>query len=328
MPKIINRHTELHTQLTQLNLTAMADVFADVALRAAKEGLSHEAYLSELARLEIEQRTQRRTARLVRASGLPAEKTFRTLSFSRLSPGLQLQVERLKSASFLETATNIIAIGKPGVGKSHCLAAVGYALIEAGHPVLWTPTSALVQRLLAAKRDLRLPQELAKLDKFACVILDDIGYVQHDRDEMEVLFTFLAERYERKSVMITTNLVFSEWERIFKDPMTTMAAIDRLVHHSVILDMMCIESYRAEAASQQHVSSAPPKKLSSKHITLHETVPSLQGFDASSISPQEGLGASTNELVSIAPSVTANPSEDPQIHGTQSARLIATDGTV
>ena len=166
MPKITNRHTELHTQLTQLHLTAMANVFADVALRAAKEGLSHEAYLSELARLEMEQRTQRRTARLVRQSGLPVEKTFRTLSLSRLSPSLQLQLERLKSASFLETATNIIAIGKPGAGKSHCLAAVSYALIEAGHPVLWTPTSALVQRLLAAKRDLRLPQELSKLDKF------------------------------------------------------------------------------------------------------------------------------------------------------------------
>jgi DNA replication protein DnaC len=194
----------------------MADVFADVALRAAKEDLSHEAYLYELARQELEQRTQRRTTRLVRASGLPVEKTFRTLSLGRLPSALQLQLERLKSPSFLDSATNIIAIGKPGVGKSHCLAAVGYELIYAGYPVFWTPTSILVQRLLAAKRDLRLPQELSKLDKFACVILDDIGYVQHDRDEMEVLFTFLAERYERKSVMITTNLVFSEWERILK----------------------------------------------------------------------------------------------------------------
>src|SRR5205807_9616123 len=254
MLKTPNRSTQLHTLLTQLNLGAMADIFADVALRAAKEGLSHEAYLYELARLETEQRVQRRTARLIRASGLPVEKTFRTLALSRLSPSLQLQLERLKSASFLETATNIIAIGKPGVGKSHCLAAVGYAVIEAGYSVLWTPTSTLVQRLLAAKRDLRLPQELAKLDKFACVILDDIGYVQQDRDEMEVLFTFLAERYERKSVMITTNLVFSEWERIFKNPMTTMAAIDRLVHHSVILDMMSQESYRAEVANQHHLS--------------------------------------------------------------------------
>ena len=107
-----------------------------------------------------------------------------------------------------------------------------------------------MQRLLAAKRDLRLPQELAKLDRFECLILDDIGYVQHDRDEMEVLFTLLAERYERKSMVITTNLVFSEWDRIFKDPMTTMAAIDRVVHHSVVLDLMGVESDRASAAKR------------------------------------------------------------------------------
>jgi DNA replication protein DnaC len=297
MPKTNNRHSELHTLLTQLNLTAMADVFADVALRAAKEGLSHEAYLYELARQEWELRTQRRTARLVRQSGLPVEKTFRTLALSRLSPTLQLQLERLKSASFLETATNIIAIGKPGVGKSHALAAVGYELIEAGYPVLWTPTSALVQRLLAAKRDLRLPQELAKLDKFACVILDDIGYVQHDRDEMEVLFTFLAERYERKSVMITTNLVFSEWERIFKDPMTTMAAIDRLVHHSIILDMMSVESYRAEVASLQHLSSARTKKQSFKRASLDEAVASLSDSGAFSMITLEDPPVSVCETV-------------------------------
>src|SRR6266700_339506 len=139
--------------------------------------------------------------------------------------------------------------GNQASGKVTRLSAVAHELILAGHPVLWSSTAALVQRLLSAKRDLHLPQELAKLDKFACVILDDIGYVQQDRDEMEVLFTFLAERYERKSVMITTNLVFSEWQRIFKDPMTTLAAIDRVVHHSVILDMMGVESYRAKEAS-------------------------------------------------------------------------------
>jgi DNA replication protein DnaC len=326
MPNTTNRQTELQTLLTQLNLTAMADVAASVALRAAKEGLSHETYLYELARIEVEQRTQRRTARLVRASGLPVEKTFRTLALSRLTPTLQLQLERLKSASFLETATNVIAIGKPGVGKSHCLAAVGYELVYAGHPVLWTPTSALVQRLLAAKRDLRLPQELTKLDKFVCVILDDIGYVQHDRDEMEVLFTFLAERYERKSVMITTNLVFSEWERIFKDPMTTMAAIDRLVHHSVILDMMSVESYRAEAANQQHLPSTRPKKPSSRQTALHETASSLQNANASP-STQNELCASENVHVP-ATLVTEDTSGNPLIDASKSACLIATDGTV
>ena len=115
----------------------------------------------------------------------------------------------------------------------------------------------LVQELLAAKRDLRLPQALAKLDRFDCVFLDDIGYVQHDRDEMEVLFTFLAERYERRSVAISTNLVFSDWNRIFKDPMTTMAAIDRVVHHSVILDLMGMDSYRAREAANQHTPPPP-----------------------------------------------------------------------
>jgi DNA replication protein DnaC len=159
-----------------------------------------------------------------------------------------LHLERLKSGAFLKQSTNIVAIGKPGVGKSHALSAVAYELAQQGHPVLWTATSTLVQRLLAAKRDLRLPQELAKLDRFACVFLDDIGYVQQDREEMEVLFTFLAERYERRSVGITTNLVFSDWQRIFKDPLTTMAALDRVIHHSVILDMMELESYRARAA--------------------------------------------------------------------------------
>lgn len=252
-----NRQQDLRALLSRLNLGGMAAQFAELALRAAKEGLSHEAYLYELARYEEDLRMQRRTERLLRQSGLPADKTFRTFELARLSPALQLQLERLKSGAFLAEAINVIAVGTPGVGKSHALAAVSHELIGRGHAVYWTSTAALVQRLLAAKRDLRLPQELSKLDKFSCVMLDDIGYVQHDRDEMEVLFTFLAERYEHKSVMITTNLVFSAWNRIFKDPMTTLAAIDRVVHHSVILDMMSVESYRAKEASQQHSSVDP-----------------------------------------------------------------------
>lgn len=255
----INRESELRALLEELNLDGMAALFTDLALKAAKENLSHEAYLFELAKQEKEQRVARRTARLLRQSGLPLGKTFLTFEAKSLSPALQLQLERLKSGAFLEAAVNVIAVGKPGVGKSHALAAVGHELILAGHPVFWSSTAALVQRLLAAKRDLRLPQELAKLDKFSCVILDDIGYVQHNRDEMEVLFTFLAERYERKSVLITTNLVFSEWNRIFKDPMTTMAAIDRVIHHSVILDMMDVESYRAKEASSFHLQTSEEK---------------------------------------------------------------------
>lgn len=260
----MNRESELRSLLEQLNLDGMAAICTDLALRAAKENLSHEAYLFELARHEKEQRDARRTARLLRQSGLPVGKTFQTFEVRQLSPALQLHLERLKSGTFLEEAVNVIAVGKPGVGKSHALAAVAYELILAGHPVLWSSTATLVQRLLCAKRDLHLPQELAKLDRFACVILDDIGYVQHDRDEMEVLFTFLAERYERKSVMITTNLVFSEWNQIFKNPMTTLAAIDRVLHHAVILDMMEVESYRAKEASHHHLREIEESQEASK----------------------------------------------------------------
>jgi DNA replication protein DnaC len=248
---------ELLGLLRLLKLSAMADAVEDTALRAAKEGLTHETFLLELARIERAAKSARRIERLRNQSELAPEKTFRSLELDCFDPATRMQIERLRGGGFLADAVNVVAIGRPGAGKSHLACALGHALIEAGHPVFFAPTSALVQRLLAAKRDLRLPQELAKLDRFECLILDDIGYVQHDRDEMEVLFTLLAERYERKSVVITTNLVFSDWERIFKDPMTTLAAIDRVVHHSVVLDLMAVDSYRANAAKTKSKSRKP-----------------------------------------------------------------------
>ena len=245
-----DRHQQLDQMLHTLKLPAFATTFASLALKASREGLSHEAFLYELARLECEQRQQRRIERLLIYSRLPREKTLDKFKLERLNPTLRLQVERLGSGKFVKEAINVIAIGSPGVGKSHLVCGVGHQLVAQGQSVLWSRTDALVQKLLAAKRDLRLPQELARLDRIECLILDDIGYVQQSREEMEVLFTLLAERYERKSVIITTNLVFSEWEKIFKDPMTTLAALDRVIHHSVVLDMTGVESYRAKQAQQ------------------------------------------------------------------------------
>ena len=246
---------DLRGMLRTLHLTGMADNFAALALTAASVQLTYETYLAEVVQCECVLRAQRRIARLLRQSGLPAEKTFETLRLDRF-PLIVQQVEHVRRGTFIGDAFNIVAVGKPGVGKSHLLAALGRELILQGTAVWWTSTASLVQRLLAAKRDLRLPQELKRLDRYGCLILDDIGYVQHDRDEMEVLFTLLAERYERRSVAISTNLVFSEWERIFKDPMTTLAAIDRVVHHSVILDLMGVTSYRVKEA-QQHREARP-----------------------------------------------------------------------
>jgi DNA replication protein DnaC len=258
----MNRYSELTRLLRQLKLLAMADSVSEVAVKAARANLSHEAFLYELARLEQEQRTQRRIERLRRESGLPREKSFATLELASFSPLVRQQVERLRRGEFVAQAVNVVAVGPPGVGKSHLLASVAHTLVQQGVPVLWSSTAQLMQRLLAAKRDLRLPQELARLDRFACLILDDIGYVQHDQDEMEVLFTLLSERYERRSVMLSTNLVFSEWARIFKHPLTTVAAIDRVVHHSVILDLMGMPSYRAQAArAAQQVALTDGERL-------------------------------------------------------------------
>jgi DNA replication protein DnaC len=213
--------------------------------------------LCELFEAEAGDRRERRIERLRRASNLPPGKTLATLDEKRLPASLRHKITDLTSGDFLERADNVLAFGRPGAGKSHVAAAIGHVLVEHGRSVLFTPTYRLVQELLAAKRDLDLPRALRRLDGFDLLILDDIGYVQQSQEEMEVLFTLLSERYERRSVLITTNLVFSEWDRIFKNPMTTAAAIDRVVHHSVILEFPC-PSKRAEDAKARHDQQAPP----------------------------------------------------------------------
>jgi DNA replication protein DnaC len=239
----------LGIMMRALRLPAFAHHAEEVAQKAEREGWSFGQYLHHLAELEMQERSIRKVERLLKISALPPEKTLATLNKTRLPPKVAKAVPSLCEGSFVERAENLLVFGLPGRGKTHVVCAIGHELIQRGHRVLFTPTFALVQRLLAAKRDLRLERELATLDGFDVIILDDIGYVQQSRDEMEVLFTFLAERYERKSVMITSNLVFSEWDRIFKDPMTTAAAVDRLVHHSVILEMVG-RSVRADEAEQ------------------------------------------------------------------------------
>jgi DNA replication protein DnaC len=169
-------------------------------------------------------------------------------------------VNSLLEGHFLDRKENVLAFGNPGSGKSHLLCAIGQELISryARH-VYFTSCNLLVQELLIAKRDLKLSRLFKKLSKYEAIVIDDIGYVQQDREEMEVLFTLLAERYERGSVMITSNLAFSQWEKIFKDPMTTAAAIDRLVHHSVILELN-IPSYRYEKAKRSAEVSKSTEK--------------------------------------------------------------------
>lgn len=223
--------------LKSFRLPTMAAIFERTLLEAEQQGWGYRKFLQYLCESEAQDRRERKLERLLRQSGLPSGKTLGNLEEAKLPAKVRRVLPGLLDGGFVARAENVLAFGLPGRGKSHFLAALGKELIlRHSYAVLFTPAFKLVQHLLTAKRELRLESVLQKLDHYDTVILDDIGYIQQDREEMEVLFTFLAERYERRSVMISSNLVFSKWDQIFKDPMTTMAAIDRLVHHAVILE--------------------------------------------------------------------------------------------
>ncbi len=242
--------------LRALKLPGFVRAYAEVAAQAEREGWGFERYLLHLAEIEVEDRRCHRIERLLRQSGLPREKTLSTLELSRLPAPVRRSVPTLCEGGFVDRAENLLAFGLPGRGKTHLVCAIGHELLQRGYEVLFVPAFKLVQRLLTAKKDLALEATLRRLDRFDAVILDDLGYVQQSREEMEVLFTFLAERYERRSVVITSNLVFSEWNKIFQDPMTTACAIDRLVHHAVILELSG-SSYRAETAKHRSDKDKP-----------------------------------------------------------------------
>jgi DNA replication protein DnaC len=244
-----NAKEDLTGYLRELHLPAIRRCFEDKARQAERDTLGYEQYLLDLVERECQERRQNRITRLLRASGLPLEKTLDGFDLKRLPPKAGRQVKTLLDGSFLDRRENVLAFGNPGSGKTHLLSALGQELIRAGRRVAFTTCGRLVQDLLRAKRELRLSRAIKKLAYYEALVIDDLGYVQQDRDEMEVLFSLLAERYERGSVMISSNLAFSKWEAIFKDPMTTAAAIDRLVHHSVILELN-IPSYRMEQAKK------------------------------------------------------------------------------
>src|SRR5664279_1055272 len=244
--------------LRSFRLPTIAAIWEESVGRAERENWGYKRLLQYLCESEEQDRRERKRRRLLKESGLPEGKTLGNLDEKLLPTKIRRLLPTLLEGHFVERAENILAFGLPGRGKTHFLAALGRELIlRHRYPVLFTPTFKLVQQLLVAKQALRLDSELKRLDRYPIIILDDLGYVQQDRQEMEVLFTFLAERYERRSVLISSNLVFSKWDQIFKDPMTTMAAIDRLVHHAMILEFNG-ESVRAQKAQGREKGQVNP----------------------------------------------------------------------
>jgi len=242
--------------LQELRLATVRSQFETVIAQATAESWSYATFLLELVERECQQRRHHRIERFLKASRLALEKSWSALDLKRLPLKVAQQLRSLLSGEFLDRQENVLVFGPPGSGKTHALNAVALELVRVGRRLLFTKCSLLVQELLKAKRDLRLKELLRDLARWEGLVIDDLGYVQQSREEMEVLFTLLAERYERGSVLVTSNLAFSQWEQIFKDPMTTAAAIDRLVHHSIIVELN-VPSYRAESAKRTRSSSTP-----------------------------------------------------------------------
>ncbi len=242
----------LGLMLTELRLPTIKHLAAELCVQADREGWPGTRLLEALFEHEIAQREVRRIARQRADSQLPPEKLLSSFDFAAVPSVSKAQISAMaQTPSWLGQGANLLLFGPPGAGKTHLVAGLGHALIDAGYRVLFTRTGDLVQRLQVARRDLRLPQELAKLDRFDLMILDDISYVRRDQAETSVLFELIAERYERKSLAITANTPFSEWGAVFPEPAMTVAAIDRLVHHATIIEMN-VESYRRRAAEPGH----------------------------------------------------------------------------
>jgi DNA replication protein DnaC len=254
-----NLDGRLGLMLTELRLPTIRRLAPELCDQSDREGWSARQLLERLFEHEMTDREVRRYERHRANSGLSPDKRLSGFDFSAVPTLSRARITALGEAhDWLDRGVNVLAFGPPGSGKSHLLSGIGHALIDAGKRVLFTRCTDLVQRLQAARRDLRMPQELAKLDRFDLLILDDISYVRRDQAETSVLFELIAERYERKSIAITANTPFSQWNEIFVDPAMTLAAIDRLVHHATILEMNA-ESYRRRNVEQKHKRPAAKK---------------------------------------------------------------------
>ena len=245
--------------LSELRLPSMRLRWATLAEQSDKEGWPAARFLATLIEHEVADRSCRRMERHLAEARLPAGKTLATFDFEAVPMVSKAQVMALASGdAWLEKGANILLFGPPGGGKSHLSAALGLALVENGWRVLFTRTTDLVQQLQVARRDLTLENAITKLDRYDLLILDDLAYVTKDQAETSVLFELIAARYERRSMLITANQPFGEWGKIFPDQAMTLAAIDRLVHHSTILEMN-VESYRRrEAIDRKRGRGKPP----------------------------------------------------------------------
>jgi len=253
--------------LNELRLPAIKQMWPQFAERADKEGWPAARFLAALAEHELAQRDRRRIERHLAEARLPPGKTLDTFQFEVVPMISKARIMALAAGdAWLDQGANLLLFGPPGGGKSHLACAIGLALVEGGWRVLFARTTDLVQKLQVARRELTLQAALNRLDRFHLLILDDLAYVTKDQAETSVLFELIGARYERRSMLITANQPFGDWDKVFPDPAMTLAAVDRLVHHATILELN-VESYRRRQAIDKKRGPGRPPKYATKANT-------------------------------------------------------------
>lgn len=256
----------LTSQLNKLRLPTVKTIWPELTAQADKEGWPAARLLAVLAEQELVERARRRMERHLAEARLPPGKTLSNFDFAAVPMVSKAQVMAMTAGdAWLEQGANLMLFGPPGGGKSHLAAGIGLALVENGYRVHFTRTTDIVQKLQVARRELTLQSAIDKLNKYDLLILDDLAYVTKDQAETSVLFELISSRYEARSLMITANQPFGDWEKIFPDPAMTLAAVDRLVHHSTIFELN-VESYRRKTAvSKQRGPGRPASRATVKN---------------------------------------------------------------
>ena len=263
-------HEELVGSLKVLRLHTIADQYLETARVAEQTKKTYEQYLWLLIQEELAGKHSQRVKRVLKEAKLPQLKSIDSYDFKKRIGVTAQQMNRIAEGKWLKEAGNIVFYGSVGMGKSHLALAIVRKLCEQGYRCLWTSTHGLIEQMREHKKALTLNAFFKKLDRFDLIACDELGYTAACQEGADLFFQFISQRYERKSLIITTNLTYSEWSEVFLNPITTAAAVDRIIHNCETFNIQGDESWRTEAAKLKAKENRNPESKQVTHVLGHK----------------------------------------------------------